>query len=84
VALLVARWDSRGSKGVQLATRGTSSGYLITGNILVSPRDGEATAERVDAIHARAVERALEIVYPLRDEEWGVRRFMLRGRAARS
>jgi hypothetical protein len=32
----------------------------------------------VDAIHAEAVARGLEIVYPLRDEEWGVRRFMLR------
>jgi catechol 2,3-dioxygenase-like lactoylglutathione lyase family enzyme len=32
----------------------------------------------VDAVHAKALERGLEIVYPLRDEEWGVRRFMLR------
>ena len=32
----------------------------------------------VDAVHARAVEQGFEIVYPLRDEEWGVRRFMLR------
>ena len=32
----------------------------------------------VDAVHAQAVERGLEIAYPLRDEEWGVRRFMLR------
>jgi catechol 2,3-dioxygenase-like lactoylglutathione lyase family enzyme len=32
----------------------------------------------VDAVHARAVEQGVEIVYPLRDEEWGVRRFMLR------
>ena len=32
----------------------------------------------VDAVHARALERGAEIVYPLRDEEWGVRRFMLR------
>jgi catechol 2,3-dioxygenase-like lactoylglutathione lyase family enzyme len=32
----------------------------------------------VDAVHARAVEKGFEIVYPLRDEEWGVRRFMLR------
>jgi len=32
----------------------------------------------VNAVHARAVERGLEIAYPLRDEEWGVRRFMLR------
>jgi catechol 2,3-dioxygenase-like lactoylglutathione lyase family enzyme len=32
----------------------------------------------VDAVHARAVELGYEIAYPLRDEEWGVRRFMLR------
>jgi uncharacterized glyoxalase superfamily protein PhnB len=32
----------------------------------------------VDAVHAAAVEQGLEIAYPLRDEEWGVRRFMLR------
>jgi catechol 2,3-dioxygenase-like lactoylglutathione lyase family enzyme len=32
----------------------------------------------VDAVHARAVERGLEIAYPIRDEDWGVRRFMLR------
>ncbi|CAN5800389.1 hypothetical protein BH18ACT13_BH18ACT13_12010 [soil metagenome] len=32
----------------------------------------------VDAVHARAVERGLEIVCPLRDEDWGVRRSMLR------
>lgn len=32
----------------------------------------------VDAIHAKVVEQGIEIAYPLRDEEWGVRRFMLR------
>jgi hypothetical protein len=32
----------------------------------------------VDAVHDRAVERGLDIFYPLRDEDWGVRRFMLR------
>ena len=32
----------------------------------------------VDAVHARAVEQGFEIAHPLRDEEWGVRRFMLR------
>ena len=31
----------------------------------------------VDAVHAEAVDQGLEIAYPLRDEEWGVRRFML-------
>jgi catechol 2,3-dioxygenase-like lactoylglutathione lyase family enzyme len=32
----------------------------------------------VDAVHARASEMGLEVAYPIRDEEWGVRRFMLR------
>jgi uncharacterized glyoxalase superfamily protein PhnB len=32
----------------------------------------------VDAVHASAVEQGYEIAYSLRDEEWGVRRFMLR------
>ena len=32
----------------------------------------------VDAVHARAVQQGFQIVYALRDEEWGVRRFMLR------
>ena len=32
----------------------------------------------VDAVHARALERGLEIAYPLCDGEWGVRRLMLR------
>jgi predicted enzyme related to lactoylglutathione lyase len=31
-----------------------------------------------DAVYAKAVERGMDIAYPLRDEEWGVRRFMLR------
>src|SRR5688572_1474832 len=32
----------------------------------------------VDATHTEALEQGHEIVYPLRDEEWGVRRFMIR------
>ncbi len=32
----------------------------------------------VDAVYADALERGLEITYPIRDEEWGFRRFMLR------
>lgn len=31
----------------------------------------------VDQLHNRAVERGLEIVYPLTDEPWGVRRFFV-------
>jgi predicted enzyme related to lactoylglutathione lyase len=32
----------------------------------------------VDAVHARAVEQGAEIVHPLTDEPWGVRRFFVR------
>jgi catechol 2,3-dioxygenase-like lactoylglutathione lyase family enzyme len=32
----------------------------------------------VDAVHADAVRRGLEIVYPLTDEPWGIRRFFVR------
>ena len=32
----------------------------------------------VDAVHAQAVQQGIEIAYPLRDEDWGVRRFMVR------
>jgi catechol 2,3-dioxygenase-like lactoylglutathione lyase family enzyme len=32
----------------------------------------------VDAVHARAVAEGAEIVHPLTDEPWGVRRFFVR------
>ncbi|MDP2712165.1 MAG: VOC family protein [Solirubrobacteraceae bacterium] len=32
----------------------------------------------VDAAHADALQRGLEIVYPLTDEPWGIRRFFVR------
>jgi catechol 2,3-dioxygenase-like lactoylglutathione lyase family enzyme len=32
----------------------------------------------VDGLHAEAVRRGLDVVYPLTDEPWGVRRFFVR------
>jgi catechol 2,3-dioxygenase-like lactoylglutathione lyase family enzyme len=32
----------------------------------------------VDALHAEAVRRGLEVVYPLTDEPWGIRRFFVK------
>ncbi|MFD7493513.1 VOC family protein [Streptomyces sp. NPDC059832] len=40
--------------------------------------DMSIEVEDVDAAHAAMVESGAEIVYPLRDEEWGVRRFFVR------
>ncbi len=35
-------------------------------------------ADDVDAAHAQALAHGYEIVHPLTDEEWGVRRFLVR------
>jgi predicted enzyme related to lactoylglutathione lyase len=40
--------------------------------------DASIEVEDVDEAHARAVERGFEIVHPLTDEPWGVRRFFVR------
>lgn len=40
--------------------------------------DVTVEVEDVDARHADAVRRGLEIVYPLTDEPWGIRRFFVR------
>ncbi|MBX3062822.1 MAG: VOC family protein [Anaerolineae bacterium] len=37
--------------------------------------DVSIEVDDVDAIHAKAVENGIPIVYPLTDEPWGVRRF---------
>jgi len=55
-----------------------SAQIQIIGNDDMSAPGISVQVENVDAIHAKAVERGLEIAYPIRDEDWGVRRFMLR------
>lgn len=39
---------------------------------------GMASADAVDAAYAAAIEAGAEVVYPLTDEPWGVRRFFVR------
>jgi catechol 2,3-dioxygenase-like lactoylglutathione lyase family enzyme len=56
-----------------------------TAQISLFPRgDGPSTApnitvevDDVDAVHETAVKLGLDVVYPLVDEEWGVRRFFV-------
>jgi catechol 2,3-dioxygenase-like lactoylglutathione lyase family enzyme len=50
---------------------------IVGGDDMSAPGISVEVAD-VDAVHAKAVERGFEIAYPLRDEDWGVRRFMLR------
>ena len=40
--------------------------------------DVSIEVEDIDAVHAKAVERGLEIVHPLTNEPWGMRRFFVR------
>jgi len=40
--------------------------------------DVSIEVDDVDAVHARAVAAGADIVYPLTDEEWGLRRFFVR------
>src|SRR5918995_5629333 len=44
---------------------------IVSGDDMAAPGISVEVAD-VDAAHAKAVERGLEIAYPLRDEEWGV------------
>jgi hypothetical protein len=55
-----------------------SAQVTIIGNDDPSAPGISIEVDDVDAIHAMAAGRGLDISYPLRDEEWGVRRFMLR------
>jgi uncharacterized glyoxalase superfamily protein PhnB len=55
-----------------------SAQVTIVGNDDTSAPGISVEVDDVDAVHARATEQGLEIVYPLCDEDWGVRRFMRR------
>jgi uncharacterized glyoxalase superfamily protein PhnB len=56
----------------------SSAQVTIVGNDDMAAPGISVEVADVDAVHATAVEQGFEIVYPLRDENWGVRRFMLR------
>ena len=56
----------------------SSAQVTIIGNDDMAAPGISVEVADVDAVHAKAMEQGYEIVYPLRDEEWGVRRFMLR------
>lgn len=45
---------------------------------VLGPPQLSLEVEDVDAVHAEATARDLEIVYPITDEDWGVRRFFVK------
>lgn len=67
----VARYRSpAGEASVQLVTRDATAPH----DSVISVHVGAS----VDAAYAEAKQRGYEIVYPLTDEAWGVRRFFVR------
>jgi uncharacterized glyoxalase superfamily protein PhnB len=67
-----------------IATLGSSgiSEFSVMTHDLTAPANPVMSLQvpDVDAAYGQAVERGAEIVHPLQDEEWGVRRFFLRTR----
>jgi hypothetical protein len=55
-----------------------SAQVTVVGNDDIAAPGISVEVADVDVVYTRAVEQSFEIAYPLRDEEWGVRRFMLR------
>jgi catechol 2,3-dioxygenase-like lactoylglutathione lyase family enzyme len=60
-----------GREAVQLSVMGDDATAPVAPDVSIEVDD-------VDAVHAEAVWRGLEIVHPLTDEPWGVRRFFVR------
>ena len=56
----------------------TAQVSLLEGGDPGGPCELTVEVEDVDAVYAAAVARGVEIVYPLADEQWGVRRFFFR------
>lgn len=55
----------------------TAQVTIVSGDDPAAPGITVEVAD-VDAVHTAAVEQGREIAYPLTDEAWGVRRFMVR------
>ena len=58
-------------RGVQLSVMGEDASAPVAPDVSIEVDD-------VDAAHAAAVQRGDEVVHPLTDEPWGVRRFFVR------
>lgn len=58
----------------------TGASLQVVTRDATAPEDSVATikVEDVDAVYAQMVAQGYEIVHPLRDEEWGIRRFFVR------
>ncbi len=67
----IATWGSPSNETAQLTVMSEDATARVSPDVSIEVED-------VDAVHARAVERGYEIVHPVTDEPWGVRRFFVR------
>jgi catechol 2,3-dioxygenase-like lactoylglutathione lyase family enzyme len=67
----VATFAAPGDRAVQLTVMGEDAAAPVRPDVSIEVDDA-------DAVHAAAVAAGAEIVHPLTDEPWGVRRFFVR------
>ncbi len=67
----IATWGSVSNETAQLTVMSGDATAPVAPDVSIEVED-------VDAVFARASERGLEIVHPVTDEPWGVRRFFVR------
>ncbi len=67
----IATWGSVSDETVQLTVMSGDATAPVAPDVTIEVED-------VDEVFARAGERGLEIVHPVTDEPWGVRRFFVR------
>ena len=67
----IATFASTSNETAQLSVMSSDATAAVAPDVSIEVED-------VDAVHAKAVGRGCEIVHPLTDEPWGVRRFFVR------
>jgi catechol 2,3-dioxygenase-like lactoylglutathione lyase family enzyme len=67
----IVTFNSRENETAQVSVMSKDASAPVTPNVSVEVGD-------VDEVHAKAVAAGFEIVHPLTDEPWGVRRFFVR------
>jgi len=67
----IVTFGSSSNETAQLSVMSSDATAPVTPDVSIEVED-------VDAVYAKAVERGCEVVHPLTDEPWGVRRFFVR------
>ena len=72
----VVTYAAPGSPATQISVMRDDASAAVQPDVSIEVDD-------VDAVHAAVVARGYEVVHPLTDEPWGVRRFFVRDRSGK-